>query len=230
MVDLYKNPTSPVDNWGAVLRPYDTDADLHRLGERAAHMVTVDSRNRNRFLFPNANNFRMKLKARYEGVYSVELLNAIIPIPQDGQGVSLVTERYVTLRSQELEMFEPAQGANPEQYPSPNLGNDPWYAANSDGGFAHIPLIPNFPRAYTGGNASDADTMQATFWKKSECRVIKRFFPFRSALEYLDIALVLRTNAGTVVPYPFADENTDPADPTNPEQNVILQFEIVAKT
>lgn len=212
----------PVDNWGAVMKPYDTDSDLLRLGERGAHMVTVDSRNRNRQQFPNANHFRIQFQQPYKGVYSVELLNAIIPIPQAGA----ITERYVTIRSRELQTNEPGQATNSEQNAFGQ--NSPYYSANADLSFAQIPLIPNFPLAYTGGN--DANALQATQWKKSECRVIKRFFPLKSELRYIDIELVLRNNTNGFFLYPFTNENPDPSVPTSPEQNIVLQFEIVSKT
>ena len=228
MVDLFRNPTKPVDNWGAVLKPYDTEEDNNRHAERAAHMVVVDSRNRNRTRYPSANNFRVQLLHPVRGVYSVELLSAIIPIPQDGMGNPIVTERYVTIASPELALMEPAQATNGDQTAFA-LGS-PYYSPSGDQAFAEIPLIPNFPLAYTGGNASDAETTQATHWRKSECRVIKRFFPFKSELRYLDLSLVLRNNFTGTLPYPLADESTDPVDPTDPELNVLYIFEIVAKT
>ncbi len=210
----------PVDNWGAILKPYDTDADLNRLNERAAHMVTIDSRNRNRNAFPNANNFRMQFQTPYKGVYSVELLNAIIPIPEAGA----ITERYVAIRSEVLQTCEPAQAANPNQNPFVQR----YYSSNLDTAFTQIPLIPNFALAYSGGN--DPGDTQATHWKKSECRVIKRFFPIKAELRYIDLELVLRNNTNGFFPYPFLDENADPTVATDPENNIVLQFEIVSKT
>ena len=222
MVDLYKNPTMPVDNWGAVMKPYDNEADHLRIKERAAHMVLVDSRNRNRTRYPNANNFRVQLQHPVRGVYSVELLSAIIPIPE----APAITERFVTIRSPQLQVTEPAQATNSEQ--NAFALQSPYYSASGDQAFAQIPLIPNFPLAYSGGN--EAGDTQATHWKKSECRVIKRFFPFKSELRYLDIELVLRDNSNGTIPYPFPDEAADPAVDTDPEFNIVLVLEIVAKT
>lgn len=226
MVDLYKNPNMPVDNWGAVMKPYDTDSDLLRLSERGAHMVTVDSRNRNRTRFPNANNFRIQFQQPYKGIYSVELLSAIIPIPE----AAAITERYVAIRSRELQTCEPGQATNAAQNA---FGVDsPYYSPNLDLSFAQIPLIPNFPLAYTGGNAAGAvpPVLQATHWKKSEARVVKRFYPFKAELRYIDIELILRNNTNGEIPYPFTNEAANPATPTAPENNIVLQFEIVAKT
>ena len=222
MVDLFRNPTLPVDNWGAVMKSYDNEADHLRIKERAAHMVLVDSRNRNRTRYPNANNFRVQLQHPVRGVYSVELLSAIIPIPEAGA----ITERFVTIRSPQLQVTEPAQATNGEQ--NAFALQSPYYSPAGDQAFAQIPLIPNFPLAYTGGN--DPGDTQATHWKKSECRVIKRFFPFKAELRYLDIELVLRNNTNGTIPYPFIDEAANPATPTDPENNIVLVLEIVAKT
>lgn len=221
MADLYENPTTPIDNWGSILPSYTSKSDYLRLNEQPGHIITVDSRNRNRSVFPNANNFRVQLQYPLKGVYSVELLNAIIPIPNTDPDI---TERYVTIRSSALQVCEPAQASNPNQ----NSFGVSYYSSNLDEAFAVIPLIPNFPRAYSGGN--DAMAVQATHWKRSECRIIKRFFPLKSELRYLDFELVLRNNTNGFVPYPFTNENPDPEVATNPENNIVLQLEIVSKT
>jgi len=228
MTDYYRNPVRPLDNYGNVLPAYDTPDTENGRGIINSHIVIIDSRNRNRRLFPNANSFVMDFMTHYNNVYSIELLNVILPIPSDA-GTARTDERYAMLRLQipgynNVPLIEPAITSQPLETDPPPNNSSSWYSGVSDQGFAMIPLVPNFPIAYY-----DTPLRNGTFWRKSELRVVKRFFPLVSELRRIQLTLVVRDSTDGETPYPFTAESTNAEDPTLVDENYVLQLEICSK-
>lgn len=226
-MDSYRNPVSPVDSWGQVYPAYDTPKDLNRRGEIASHIVLVDSRARNRNQWPNANNFEVSLPTPLKYVYSVELLSAIVPIPASGApGWGGRTPRYFVIKSRQLQQLEGGQTTNPAQtaFLSP-AGLPLTYTSNiTNDAFVDLPILNNFPSHFGA-----APTAAGLYWRKSEYRVIKRYFPPIENLAKLDFQLRVRDELQGEYAWPFTNENPDPSVATSPELNIVLKFEIVGK-
>jgi len=231
MVDLYRNPQQPVNTFGEVHRAYASPEDLNRRGELSSHIVEVDSRDRNRTRYPNANDFVVQLPTRYKGVYSVELLNAIIPIPAEGgatwddAGGTACYPRYLVIKSTALQQLEGAQTTNPNQVGAGFAANA-YQCPIANNGFVSLPVINNFPSHFLQGLPT---APAGLYWRKSECRVIKQYFPLLASLERIDIQLFFRGELADEYPWPFTNENADPTVRTDVEQNIHLVFEIVCK-
>jgi len=224
-MDTYRNPVRPVDSWGYKPPAYDKPEDLNRLGELDSHTLIVDSRARNRNRFPNANSFEIEFQSPLKYVYSVELLSAIVPIPAaDNPGWLSAGPRYFVIKSRRLQELEIGQTTNPTQtaFLGP-AGNPLTYTSSiTMNGFVDLPLLNNYPSHF---NAQEA----CLYWRKSEYRVFKRFFPPEDTLNRLDIELWVPDDQQGEYRYPFADENPDPTVDTDPEQNIVLKFEIMGK-
>lgn len=209
-MDIHHNPVSCVANSGKRVLP----SHHNSFGVLSSRTVTVDSRDRNRNIWVNANNFRVQLPIRMKLVHSVELLEAMIPIPA---GVG--SERYVVLsladprgggRKQDYEVLEPAQ---PD-------GNDPTSLFNPvcDHALTAIRLIDDY---------ADSAASPTAHWRKGEDRAVKFFFPQLASIDTMHLTLFLRTDGATPVPYPLADEPI--GVPTDPDNNVFFKFDFVTQ-
>jgi len=218
-------PEHPVDSWGQVFPSYNGDENLNRRGELASHIINVDSRARNRNRYPNANNFIVNMPVPFKYVLSIELLNATVPIPDpEVAGWNGVAPRYFVIRSNILEQLEGAETTNPAQTAFFDVSGNPisYHGTITNRAFVTLPVLNNFPSHFNADHA-------ALYWRKSECRVIKRFFPPRATIDSIDIQLFFPNNVGREHPWPFTDENPDPTVATSPELNVLFTFEVVCK-
>lgn len=200
-MDIHRNPILAQDLDGKYHKP-----DFqNRFGSLASHVVTVDSRDRDRNLHENPNNFVMKLKSPLKNVYSIELLKAIVPIPAGVAG-----ERYAVLRVNSFDVLESAE-------PKTNVDISDFYNPVSDGAFIQIPLTSDYPGA----------AVDTALFLRSERRAVKRFFPKIANLNSLEFTLELRGNTTTPTLYPFADEPFPGV--VDEDNNVVYEFEIVSQ-
>jgi len=198
-MDTYRNPVYTQTNQGPLIAP----SWENKRGILNSHIVPVDSRLRDYNFFPSAQRFKIRLPQTYHNVFSVELLNACIPI--------VGTDKYVMLRIPQLEVLQGAQTTSRTQ----DIFNPIF-----DGSFLKIPLIEHF-----AGQG-------LTFWRKDELRAIKFFEPRKSELAELEFVLEQWGGAGTpfetVIPYPLAIEALPVTDNPDPDDNVTFVLEIVA--
>ncbi len=201
-MDTYRNPVYTQTNQGNMVEP----SWQNNRGIFTSHIIDVDSRVRNFDIFPNPNHFKIRLPCVYHNVYSVELLNACIPIVPNTPLLP-TDEPYVVMRIAGIPVGEGAL----------TTGTSTIFSPLFDGAFAKIPLIEHF------------SGVGYTFWRKDERRAIKYFEPRKSELGELEIFLE-QMNAGgpigTIVPYPLANVALPVLVIPNPE--VTYTFEIVA--
>lgn len=198
-MDTYRNPIYTQTNQGPLIEP----SWENKRGILNSHIIAVDSRNRDYNFFPSAQRFKIRLPDTYHNVYSVEVLNACIPI--------VGTENYVSLRIPDLGTVEGAQTTSQTQDIFTSLFDD---------AFLEIPLIEHFA------------AQNVTFWRKDELRAIKYFEPRKSELKELEFILEQWGPAGsafgTIVPYPLAVLVPPITVNPNPVDNVKYMIEIVA--
>lgn len=112
-MELYGNPALPFDH---------TNTQVQRVPGgvyRPSHMVHIDSRNRDTLSFRNPAEFDIRLQKPLRGVYSVELINAQIPVVwryEDNGGtardITHMTDGHIFMQIDGLEDYEinyPAQ-------------------------------------------------------------------------------------------------------------------------
>jgi hypothetical protein len=202
------NPTFVRDSWGNVITP----SNHNRMGEHDSYIITIDSRERDVAKFANANNFQVWLPRAFKNVYSIELLEATIPIP------AAIVDRFVALRIDEAPIIEQAHGAGYTDITPTSV--DTSQKTISGGGsvvntwardsMAVIPLSSDI--AVPGGVGTF--TRPATWFRRTERRVIKRFYPVKGKIERLHISLNQHGTAiGAVTAYPFGDEVVGNLDP-----------------
>jgi hypothetical protein len=203
------NPVVVVDNQGN--KVFNDEKNLR--GEVNSRIIAIDSRVRDRARYPSANNFKVLFEEEYHGVYSIELLSAIIPIPTNGAGVRDNVEKYVVMTldtGSKLENLEGAQSTS---------GSGTFYTPVFDGAFAVIPLINNLPIATDN---------QATYWERDQMRFIRRFKGKKETIKSMTIQLHTVDNASfsSKTKYQLDDE---PGAVTDPKQNVFFLFEVVSQ-
>ena len=212
-MDTYHNPVRCVANSGKLVEP----SHHNGFGELSSRTITIDSRDRDRGTvaspkFINANSFMMRLPIRMKLVHSIELLEAIIPIP-----VAAGTERYVVLSLADprgggpKQTFEVLQAAQPDDPTAP-------FNPVTEHSFTTIPLIDEY---------TDSAPSATAHWRKGEDRAVKFFFPQRASMDTIFITLNLRGNGTVPIPYPLADE--PPAVATDEDNNIYLKFDFVTQ-
>lgn len=204
MVDIWRNPIYTQTNQGKLVEP----SWENNRGILTSHIINVDSRIREFEVYPNANHFKIKFPESYKNVYSIELLNACIPIVPNSPLLA-ADEKYVVM---EIEEFDTTSGAL-------TTGVSPNFTPLFDKAIAKIPLIEHF----SGSGV--------TFWRKDELRAIKYFEPRKASLSGLEISLRQMTAGsafGTTGLYPLADVALPIATIPTSENEVSYVFEIVS--
>lgn len=198
MVDTHNNPVVPINMLGAKYGPYENNA----LGIQPSKVIVVDSRDRDRSVYPSASSFRVKLQRRYKRVYSVALRMAFVPALED------TTEHYCVLRSRKLALMEGAV-ATGEQPSRNGVFND---------AFALIPFRRDLP--YEG-----TPNWQPGVTVFSDSPFQKQFSPPQDLSE-LDLSLWIRGNGDEPMLHPLAEE----PEGTTPQakNNVVYVFEVIA--
>jgi hypothetical protein len=128
----------------------------------ASHIVHIDSRNREPTDFANPNTFQLRLRTNLKGVFSVELLNMIIPINQ------VPNPPYLWLLCPQLENYDNMVASR----------LDPNTAMNTVAtrAFAKIPI--------------EVGAGVTQFFRKSEFRIIKKFKNLRDEMSVFDLQIV----------------------------------------
>lgn len=204
------SPAVVVDNLGKkIVNDY-----RNQKGIVNSHLVAVDSRVRDRTLFPNANSFKVKFPQVYNSAYSIELLQAFLPA-----GTS--EEQYAVIILGDPEnMYTTIEGA--QTFAADSDLTSVFYTPVFDDAFAVIPLERTV-------SVPSAGTVDGTVWKREDVRWIKRFKGPRPNIKGLTITIQTQdpTNLQQVLPFPVADEPL-PGD-TSPANNFMFVFEIVAQ-
>lgn len=207
-MDTFRNPVYTQTNQGKLIHP----SWENQRGILASHIIHVDSRVRDFDLFPNANHFKVKLPTNLHNVFSIELLNACIPI-KPNVPLLVTDEHYLMLKIQEGSSGSIGVGEGALS----TLGDN--FSPLFDDSLAKIPLIENF--SGTG----------FTFWRKDELRAIKYFEPRRSELSSLEITLeqIAAGGAfGSTILYPLVPVVPPITLIPNSSNDIKLTFEIVA--
>lgn len=204
-MNTFQNPVITQTNSGEII-PASCNNER---GVIRSHLIVLDSRLRDFNRYPNANHFRLNLPREYKGVFSIELLNATIPI--------VGTENYVIMsiaaNGRALAVLDGAQTNSITQQIFTNLFDD---------AFVKIPLIQHFAAQTT------------TFWKKDELRAV--FYPKPRFESIRDIEITLEQYGpagsafGTTVPYPLAPVVPPITVNPSPADNISLVIEIVASS
>jgi hypothetical protein len=200
------NPTSVVATDNKVHRPRKLPVTLV-----SSKLVVLDSRDRDIIADPSANKFKMRIPDVPQGIQSVELVEALIPVlavPVDATVGSTPVEQYVVLCIDELQTAFTAQPVDP---------NSRNFNPVCQGSFAQFIMASEL----AGG-----DTY--LHWSRtSGRRAIKTFPEPLDKLSQLTIRLWSRTSGSTPLLYPLPNET--PAAPLSPLNNIFLRFEIISQ-
>lgn len=199
----------------------------NEFGRLSTHIVTVDSRDRNRSVFPNANNFRIELPLMYRNVSSLELRRFMMPVP-----AAIATEPYVILRvgdhSNRLERaVAPGRsntittGTSAQDVPQDRVWGNP----GTDQAYGVIPL------RITSGIGGGTNFL---LWEaSSDQRIAKHYRPVLTNLKYLHVEIFTRGNVsgtGAPTPVPLTADSVTATDATVAANNIYLEFEIHAQS
>lgn len=172
-MELYDNPRVPVDHNGI--------QQLQKTPLYAAPiLVNIDSQFRGTS-YTSPSNFTIRLNQSMRGICSIELINAIIPVPNPvpGNYLYLIAE----VGNHNLRLFTVGTSTNVDTVDSATDGSI------GDQSFAKIMM--------------DNVILGVAYWKRSEVRYIKRFNPAIEEMGTMRIRLVDKT--GNV--YDIGDNN-----------------------
>jgi hypothetical protein len=215
------NPVVVVNNDGK--RIYNDYKNLR--GDVSSKFVAIDSRMRDTNIYPNAYNFKINFEKEYKGVYSIELITAILPIPiqegeEEGTFERVCPNTYVVMtldQGWKIESIDSAQ--------STNKTDSAFYADIFDNAFAVIPLVENH-RLEVDSTANPA--VSYSYWERDSLRFIKRFMPKKESIKGLHIQLFTPdptsfNSRRVYYPGPNSEGDTELTD------QVYLLFEIVSQ-
>jgi hypothetical protein len=197
-MDTFTNPIIVSNARGQTINP----SYHNRFGEVSSHIVTIDSRDRDRGLYANANDFRLNFAQEYKNVTSIELLDIVLPIP------AAITEKQAILIIDGIPI-------NEQTVPSETTATSTVNGVYS-GSFAVIPLVPLY------GTNPDV-----THWEAHDNRIKKTFMPPIGSLRGARFRLQLRGNTATPTGYTFANES--PPGAMAADDNYYMKLEIISQ-